>query len=156
MVINFTVDTLWGRVVFRKDIPDMHIPDVVSAIFNKKSQPISAELLIDEKFLIESGVTKLQANICVAFHNLLNAIPLIKDGDGSISRESRTAKGIFFPFSESELGAERDNIKFYPLDWAATRESVEKWIEYLQEQGYLELGGNFTVEKINYPVLEGV
>ena len=152
MIINFTIDTLWGRVVFRKDIPDRYIPDIVTAIFNKRSQPINAEFLINEEFLVKSEITKLQADVCVAFHNLLNAIPLIKDQDGSISRESRTNKGLFFPLTESESG----NIEFRPLDWAATRESAEKWVEYLQEQGYLELGGNFTIEKISYPVLEGV
>lgn len=153
MIINFPVETIWGRVVFIKDLDPSAIPDIVSAIFNKKQQPINASLLINEDFLVESKVTKKQAAICVDFHNYLNTIPLVKDTDGSISRLSRTQKGVFFPFSEANLGEGSENIRFYPWDWAATRESAEKWVEYLQEQGYLELGGNFSLDKIAYPVL---
>lgn len=153
MIINFPVETIWGRVVFTKDISSSTIPDIVSAIFNKKQQPINASLLINEDFLVENKVTKKQAAVCVDFHNYLNAIPLVKDTDGSVSRLSRTQKGVFFPFSEADLGESSENVQFFPLDWAATRESAEKWVEYLQEQGYLELGGNFSLDKITYPVL---
>lgn len=156
MIINFPVETMWGGVIFTKNLDSSAIPDIVSAMFNKKQQPIDASLLISEEFLVGNNVTNKQAAICVTFHNYLNTIPLVKDADGAVSRESRTQKGIFFPFSEADLGEGSENIRFYPRDWAATRESAEKWVEYLQEQGYLELGGNFGIEKINFPVLEGV
>lgn len=162
MLIRFPIATLWGEVVFQKYFPAINIPPQILSVFEKEikmaqdsgSEPyIDASKLIDEAFLLDKKVTKGQANACVDFHNILNSIPLVKGSDGWISRDSRNQKGVFFPFSEIDLGENSENIQFYPLDWAATQESAEKWIEYLQEQGYLELGGNFGIEKIRYPIL---
>lgn len=174
MIINFPVTTIWGRVTFKKTIPDQTLSRYIDGgnnIFAVDNTPgdrviknvrdvlncpgetvVVTSDLADEDWLINKKVTKSQAKSCLLFFITINSIPLIRDGDGSISRNSRNSRGIFFPFTESEFGS----VEFSPLSWAATQASFDKQIEYLCEQGYLELGGNYGIEKVNYPVLTGV
>lgn len=145
----FTINTLWGGVVFSSTkLDDSEKYLEIRAILNlPDSMPLDGAALISDSVL--GKLPQDKALQCKKFHHSLLR-PAWKDDEEwkLISRAD-----ALFPITEKDWP---NTVFFDTPEWAQNIESFEKLRKYLINEGFLKVGGNYSIEKISFPVLSNV
>ena len=165
MIIKFPIKCIWGEIILSKRIENSLITDKISnevqknvftilnrftpaniRILKEDTEVVIIPELVDEDWLISKKVTNTQAKSCLAFHRVINSIPLDYNKD---ENNADLQSGIFFPISLEDF----KNTIFKLESWAKNENSFNKIVSYLKDQGYIQSGGNYNIIAIDFPLL---